>query len=250
MFLEKWYADLVADGDAQVRYGARLRVWPMTIEYSGQLAHGRTRIATLGLRRHPMPVVLGDALHWPAGPDGPAAVWRGASHRSQQLLQDGARAISWDPVVLNGSVLIDGSHRPARGYVERLTLNFAPWHLGLETLKWGRFCGQQHSLVWIEWLGHIPMQLALLDGELETLEAAGRSEVRTQHAALAIGTASEIVSEALGSGALAALGGIRMFAARRFLAGLETKWLAEARLELHGEAADRGFVIYEEVVWP
>ena len=28
-------------------------------------------------------------------------------------------------------------------------MDFAPWHLGLRRLLWGRFCGQLHSMIWI-----------------------------------------------------------------------------------------------------
>ena len=249
MYLEKWYADRVEHGQVEVRYQANLHVGPVTIGYSGRLSEGRTSLSHLGMRRLPMPEILGDSLHWPAGADDPAIVWHGACNRPQQLWQNGDQAISWDPVVLNGEVSVDNRHRPARGYVERLILNLAPWRLGLKTLKWGRFCGCKHSLVWIEWLGRIPMKLSLLDGRTESLQEVGQREIRTEHARLALGKPSKIVSEPLGSGALAALGWIRMFVAPRFLSGIETKWLAEASLELSGETIDYGFTVYEEVVW-
>lgn len=250
MLLEKWYADVVTDGRAQVRYRAKMQIGPITVGYSARVTDSRMRVANLGARRHPMPQIRDGALHWPAGPDGPATIWRGAKHRAHQLLSAGKHQITWDPLVLNGSVVSNGKQTSGSGYAECLTLNLAPWHLGLDTLKWGRFCGQTRSLVWIEWLGRIPKTLALLDGKTDTLQAADRHEIRTDNARLIFGKANEIIAAPLGSGALAALGGIRMLAARRFLAGVETKWLAEARLQIGGEEADSGFVIYEEVVWP
>lgn len=249
MCLEKWYADIVEDGHVEVRYQANLHLGPVTIAYSGRLSEGRTSLTHIGMRRQPMPEILGGVLHWPAGTGDPEIAWHGACSRPQQLWQNGSQAITWDPIVLNGGVAVDGRHRPARGYVERLTLNLAPWHLGLKTLKWGRFCGQKHSLVWIEWLGGIPMKLSLLDGHTESLQEIGQRQIRTERARLELGKPTEIVSEPLGSGALAALGWIRMFVAPRFLSGIETKWLAEASLTLHGETIDQGFTVYEEVVW-
>jgi hypothetical protein len=249
MYLEKWYADMVEDGRVEIRYQANLHVGPVTIGYSGRLSEGRTSLTRIGMRRQPMPEIRGNAVHWPAGTGDPAIAWHGACSQPQQLWQNGNQAVSWDPIVLNGSVAVDGRHSLARGYVERLTLNLAPWRLGLKTLKWGRFCGRKHSLVWIDWIGGIPMKLSLLDGQTEWLEEVGQRQIRTEHARLALGKPTEIVSESLGSGALAALGWIRMFVVPRFLSGIETKWLAEASLELRGEAVDQGFTVYEEVVW-
>ena len=249
MYLEKWYADMVEDGHVEVRYQANLHVGPVTIGYSGRLLEDRTSLAHIGMRRLAMPEILGDALQWPAETGDPEIVWHGARSRPQQLWQNGNQGIFWDPVVLNGGVAVDGRRRPGRGYVERLTLNLAPWRLGLKTLKWGRFCGRKHSLVWIEWFGRIPMKLSLLDGRTELLQEVGQREIRTEHARLALGNPNEIVSEPLGSGALAALGWGRTFVAPRFLSGIETKWLAEASLELRGETVDQGFTVYEKVVW-
>lgn len=249
MYLEKWYADIVEDGQVQVHYLANLQFGPLTLGYSACLGGSRARTTRMGIHRLPTPTLQGNVLRWPVCGNNRALTWRGACLRPQRLWEDGARLLTWEPIVLNGRTFTD-SGLPAHGYVERLTLNFAPWHLGLKRLKWGRFCGQEHSLVWIEWQGAISKKLVLLDGRAETLLTFGRNEIQTESSRLILGKPSEIVSEPLKTGALAGVARCPLFGAQRFLAGIETKWLADSVLALHGEVADRGFSVYEEVVWP
>jgi hypothetical protein len=125
-----------------------------------------------------------------------------------------------------------------------------PWRLGLKTLKWGRFCGREHSLVWIEWCGRIQKKLALLDGHATAWLTVGERAVRTEQARLLIETPHQIVSEPLGVGTLHPFGWLRVFEIAQFLSGVEIKWFAEGMLELDGAEVEQGSVLYEEVVWP
>jgi len=249
MYLEKWYADVVLGGRAKIRYRANLHLGPLVTGYCGSLANGRTSTTRIGMHRLPLPTVAAGKLHWPGDADNEPIVWHSAFSRPRTLWESRGRQITWDPIVLSGNAVTTGQNPCGRGYVERLTLNFAPWDLGLENLKWGRFCGQQHSLVWIEWRGVNPMRLALFDGEVEPLRSADRREIKTANARLAIGSPLELTREPLAQGALRTLGWLRMIATRRFLSGIETKWIAEANLEIRGRLVDRGSVVYEEVQW-
>lgn len=248
MLLEKWYGDFVNNGRPEIRYLANLNFGPVIVGYRGKLGKKRSSTTTFGFHGVDLPSVRDDTLYWPTSADENALVWNGARARPRILWQQAGRVVTWEPIVLNGVVLSERGQQDLRGYVERLTLNFAPWHLGLITLKWGRFCGQKHSLVWIEWLGRIPNRLALLNGDPVQLLAVEQSAVTTESASLAIGIPREIVTEPLNLGALSGLGWIRIFDRLKFLSGLETKWAAGGNLKFNDEQ-DCGSVIYEEVTW-
>ena len=254
MYLEKWYADTISNGHTQILYRANLHLGGATIGYSGILSPTCRSHVSVSLRGTALPTLFDDRICWPATANEPLLIWHNARSRARDLWQHDGRKITWNPLVLNGkSNTGEPHHRAGGGYVERLTMNFAPWHLGLDLLKWGRYCGPKHSLVWIEWCGQFPMRLALLDGVDESLESADRRVIRTRNAQLDIDNPVEITDEPLGTGALRPLSWIRMFAAQRvqrFLAGVETKWVAEATLTTQSGETERGTVIYEEVRWP
>jgi len=249
MFIEKWYADIVDDDAVQIIYRANLHLGPLTMGYRSRLSQGRLSTTNVGIYGTTMPEVIDTVVRWPTEVNEPAIAWRGVASRPKELWRSGNDVITWDPLVLNGGVSVAGCCRSARGYVERLTMNFKPWDLGLKKLKWGRFCGSKHSLVWIEWEGRIPNKLALLDGVAEPLLEASRMSIRTQQVHLAMYEPKEIVSEPIGTGALKALGLLRLFAARQFLSGIETKWIAKGVLSCPGVEEDQGVVVYEEVLW-
>lgn len=197
-----------------------------------------------------MPTIRGESLYWPVDANEPVLIWTDVRDRPRSLWQEGSKLVTLNPVVSNGEVLVDQKGQQMRGYAERLTLNFPPWHLGLQTLKWGRFVGERHGLSWIEWLGRVPMKLAILDGNTVILRSIGKDRVETENARLLIGTPDEIVNESLGAGALKTLGWMRFIDRSGFLLGIEKKWFAEGYLQLNGQNDDRGMVIYEEVIWP
>ncbi|MFZ1493191.1 MAG: hypothetical protein WAU60_07220 [Candidatus Competibacter denitrificans] len=250
MFLEKWYGDFVSNGRAQIWYLANLHFGPLTLGYQGNLGAGRASKTVLDFRGFEMPTVRGESLYWPASIDQTEIIWKGVCRRPQWLWQQGKQAVLWEPVVLNGEMSIVQEQQEVRGYAERLTLNFMPWRLGLKTLKWGRFCGRKHSLVWIEWCGRIQKKLALLDGHATAWLTVGERSVRTEQARLSIETPHQIVSEALGIGALHPFDWLRVFEIAQFLSGVETKWFTEGILELDGAEVEQGSVLYEEVIWP
>jgi hypothetical protein len=148
MHIEKWYADIVDDG-VQIQYRANLQLGPLATGYSSRLSDDCSSTAKVQLRRMAMPAVSGNTDHWPVETNEPAIEWTGIVSREQELWRHGSHVLTWNPLVLNGGVKVAGRHLSKRGYVERLTLNFSPWNLGLKKLKWGRFCGKKHSLVWM-----------------------------------------------------------------------------------------------------
>lgn len=249
MRLEKWYADRESGNEVEIDYLARLQLGPLIVSYSGQVGRSRRSRVRIGRTGPEMPRVENGRLHWRSAQTGVPQAWGHAHQRPITLWQDGRNSVVWNPVVLNANTTGSDLDHSGRGYAEVLTLDIAPWRLGIDRLKWGRFCGERNSLVWIEWEGRIPRKIALLNGEDQVLSEANRAEIRTNGAILRIANLKEIIREPLGTGALKALGPLRMFATGKFLSGVETKWLATAELECDGKEVDHGSVVFEEVIW-
>lgn len=242
--LEKWYGDVFYGGELHIFYRANLTLGPVAIGYRGCLSNERRTVSRISLGGIPMPCVGHDSLIWPEE-DGTNFIWNNAAARPIELWRDRDKTITWDPIVLNGKLV----HNGARGYAERLKMNFAPWRLGLKLLKWGRFCGEHHSLTWIEWRGSFPLRLALLNAQPVTLNEATRNGVRTSSATLHFRSSRALINETIGTGALKGWSLPVGRGARALLRGTETKWLAEANLEIAGLPPDAGHAVFEEVSW-
>jgi hypothetical protein len=251
MRLEKWYADVIRDGNVSVHYRAHLAFGPLRIAYRGELGHDMhhrgTFTSTAGTL---LPRIEGDAdagrvmLATQAG----ALAWRNALSRPIRLWTDGRQHVTWNPVVLNGSVedAVEAV-RHGRGYAEKLVMTIAPWRLGMTRLWWGRFCGDRHSFVWIVWEGRHPLRLALLDGAPVWLDAVTECAVFAAAVRLRLGERRLLVDQTL-AGTLADMP-LPKRVAPLFLSGRERKWFAESDLQRDGRAIDRGEVVCETVDW-
>jgi hypothetical protein len=248
--LDKWYADWVDGERVEVLYRANLTLGPILIGYAGRVTPGGRSERSFVAGGVPLPSCTDGDLHWPAAASGEALCWTGARPCPQVLWQRDRQLLTWDPLVLNGRIIGPGLSPSARGYAERLGLDFGPWRLGLERLLWGRYCGHRHSLVWIVWEGAHAQRLALLDGRRCELLSVAPERVEAGAAVLHLGPRQALVHESMAEGAVRGIPLPRRLAALRFLRGVESKWLAPGRLELDGAAVDAGQVIFEEVVWP
>jgi hypothetical protein len=249
--IEKWYADAVDDTDARIFYRANARLGATQLGYARRFGTDTENRTRLSLGRYALPHVAGDRLHWPIEGGARELIWTRARSQPIELWRDADCAISWDPIVLNGEVS-DASGTFAHGYAERLIMNFAPWRLGLSVLRWGRFCGKRHHLVWIQWYGRVSLQLAVSEGRRTPLARLGKCGVRLMDGTQLDWSLAErrvLVDEAIGTGALRMLGWCVPGSARRFLAGRARKWLTSAALTRRGERRDDGHAIYEEVTW-
>lgn len=244
MIFEKWYGDVFSGGRLQIYYRANLTLGPVVIGYRGCLSNEGRTLSRISLGGIPLPCIEGGALTWPCD-DGTSMVWNNASTRPIELWSDRSKMVTWNPIVLNGNLM----HSGARGYAERLTMSNAPWNLGLKLLKWGRFCSEHNNLTWIEWHGSYPLRLALLNAQPVTLNEATRQEVRTSSATLRFHAPRALISETIGSNVLKGWSLPIGRSARAFLRGYETKWLAEAELEIGGMSPDAGHAVFEEVSW-
>src|SRR5262245_19565399 len=174
MQLEKWYADVVNRGRVSIHYRASLDLGLLELAYRGELDRTRHGTFSVGSAKS-LPRIEGSPARLLLMTDGGALAWRQATSRPICLWSDGQHQVTWNPFVLNGAV--EGATN-GRGYAEQLRMTVAPWRLGIDRLWWGRFCGDQHSLVWIVWEGRHPLRLVLFDGSAANLDDVTEEIVR------------------------------------------------------------------------
>jgi len=134
------------------------------------------------------------------------------------------------------------------GYAEHLELSVEPWHMPIDSLRWGRFVGERSSLVWIDWRGAHDKKLVLFDGKPLASPEIDERAVGGEGVHLDIGEGTTLRSGKLGKTALELVPGLERFP-MRILAVDEHKWTARGTLE-DATGRDEGFVIHEIVRWP
>lgn len=249
VLLEKWYGDYVSGGVAHVHYLANLRMDPMTLGHVGAISSDGQSSGRFVLRPVSPPSAVGGRVVWPLERGGTVA-WSGAQARPIRLFAGIKGEIAWNPWVLNG--LASGERfQNAAGYVECLTMDFGPWHLGLQALRWGRFCGARESLVWIEWQGATSLRLLLLNGRPIGLDRVDGDGVRSlQGHELRFESPRKFVAGPLVQTAFGALPGAVALRAVRFFRGVQERWLCDAQLKLPAGRSDSGCALFEELRWP
>jgi hypothetical protein len=257
--LSKWYLDCVGDdGDALVAYAAEVRWGPVALRYASTLrrrpGQARATVDTT-LRDVPWPESSdGQGVSWEAPQLGIEGRWKAlAQPIDATILESEEGRVQWRCLLPSAwaTVVHAGAPLEGRGYVEQLTLTVPPWRMPIDELRWGRFLGQRHALVWIDWRGPHDRRLAWLDGveaRPVSIEPAG---VTTDAGdVLSIEPGGLMRQGALGRTALAIVPAVDRLLPVRILATDETKWCARGMLEVQGQPPDRGWVVHEVVRWP
>lgn len=266
MQLEKWYGDVVIGDEVRIVYRARLTWGVLRVGYAAEMTpdgHFTHRWLSDGV---PLPHTpdQGQRWVWPTSDThSPALIWTPSAHARDVpelcLWQDPhtANGVWWQPVVCSGAVHGPLWARAGRGYVERLRLTLPPWGLGLRVLRWGRFCGLRHSMVWIEWQGRCPRQWVWVDAVVGHEVTVETHAVHTPNAVVTWTQPRTLMEERLSAGPLHHLSrGIRAIqrdpASKGFFAFLNAtqhKYHAPAVWQGSDGEQEQGHVIYEEVLW-
>lgn len=87
---------------------------------------------------------------------------------SEILFKQNQSKIEWNCIIPKAdfNLEINGKHFSGLGYSEILEMNFVPWKLPISTLKWGRFLSENHTIIWIEWIGKEPLKKVYWNGSL------------------------------------------------------------------------------------
>lgn len=256
--LDKWYLDAVGEsGEVFIGYSATLGWRGLHVSYASTLTGGagepRTRST---VRSEEEPILRNGSLAWTSSALGVKGSWRdgAAPGISRTLYESPEGAVVWNCVLPAARCELAHEGRSLRGpgYAERLSLTLPPWTLPIDTLRWGRFLTEAHSVVWIDWRTKDgpPRTWIFVDGA-EVRGETSEETVSFEGGRLRLPLESRLL---LRAGRLSYLlrnlpfsRSLRTSPLRRALAMHETKWRTRGCLELDGEAPSPGWAIHEIV---
>lgn len=232
--LVKWYLDLITeDGIALVFYAAGLRWGPVRLGYASMLRTGPgvRPLARWTMGRVRWPSHQGDAVHWHDERLRVRGDWLKAAPPIQCTL---AQGIHWHCHMPRAwaAVRADNTDLEGFGYAECLRVTVPPSRLPFQTLRWGRHLSADHSLVWIAWMGAMPLTRVWLDG----VTAPQAMVTDTGLAGLPEGGTLELRSSD------------EVRDRRIPFVGLhEHKWLSRSSIVAAGQVRDEGWTLHEIV---
>ena len=162
------------------------------------------------------------------------------------LLESPDGSVNWQCVMPSADARLRVGDRElhGRGYAEILTMTLPPWKLPIDELRWGRFIGDAHSIVWIDWRGRHPLTLILRDGV--TVEGLVRDdEVTSGDVALSISDSVPIRAATLGE----SLPRVAAVLPGRLGSAKERKWCSRSTVRRGTQVIDRGWVVHEVVTF-
>lgn len=255
--LTKYYLDAVADnGDYFVGYSANLRFKHLSIGYADALhsseLHGFKPGPSFG--HGPEPVWDSKGLTWHHPKLGIEGSWLPlVPPWKTKLLSTAEGHVTWNCIQPGSKVLLKtgaGQIVEALGYCELLTLTIPPWRLGLKELTWGRFVSATQSVVWIDWRGENEIRLVLWNGTPTDLADISENKVTTNDFTISVAPVKTLRQGFFGPNILAKIPKILHLAPTVLLQVHETKQLGHGVLEMPDGHREKGWVIYETIVWP
>ena len=245
--LRKWYLDCVAeDGEVLVAYHAELRWRRLSLRYASVLQLDGARST---LRDCPAPLLAGERISWEAPALHISGTWDALAPAADVELIPGVRWRCLQPRS-RVELRVAGRTLHGLGYAEELELTIPPWRLPIDELRWGRFAGESHGAVWIEWRGPHPLRLTLIDGVRAEAIRIAEDGVRAGGAELRLTEPRVLRSGRIGETALSIIPDLQKLFPGRIVGLEETKWRARGTLEGPGAEVGQGWAIHEVVRWP
>ena len=254
--LEKYYLDLVtAEGHYFIGYSARLHLAGISFNYNAAL-HDPSMV---GVNAGPnwssrdAPVADDTVLTWRSPRLGFDGEWRPLVPSENLVLHEtGNGFVEWNCQQPSAQVQLStapGTTYRGLGYVEFLRLTIPPWHLGLQTLLWGRFVSEDHSVVWIEWQGRHALTVLICNGARVANAKIAGNDVKCDDFELSLEPAATIRMGPIGEALTSKIPSVLRSAPVEFLRGREQKYLSRGRLRFVDGTENSGWVIHERVSW-
>lgn len=257
-FIRKWYAD-VADattGNLAICYHSDVRWRGLKLRFFNLLhfAGRATLRSTTSFRRRPAVAFDGAtrlSLH--------GADLAGEWHTEQpaireRLLETPAGYVQWDCWLPAARAEVAAPLLPhplcGLGYAECLTVTIQPWQLPIDTLRWGRFRAEGHSVVWIQWRGPVPHTLVWHNGRRHPdADIADDALCFGAHRLLLADRAPLRAGPLIGT-VFRRSPWLRALFPLRILRLDECKWQTRATLLADGQPVATGWAVHERVEWP
>jgi hypothetical protein len=254
--LEKYYADLVtAEGEYFIGYSALLSWATIKINYRATLHHPSLSGVSAGpsLSAGNSPVADDHSVTWRSPKLGFDGQWQQLASSERQVLHETEEgAVQWECLQPSARVQLttaSGATYRGLGYVELLTMTIPPWRLGLQTLLWGRFVSENHSVVWVEWQGKYNLILLICDGRKAMNPQISDFIVRCDEFELSLEHVETIRDDSIEKTLVSKIPSILRVAPFEFLGGKEQKIVSRGRLTFPDGSEHSGWVIHERVTW-
>lgn len=176
--------------------------------------------------------------------------WAGPANDIRATLSDAPMGIEWRCARPAAAVLLQlpgGRRLEGRGYAEYLSVDTDTFtHLPFRCIRWGRFIGGSHHVIWIDWTGETPRRWVWADGV-----PVRATDVSEDVVVWPCGRVDIDAGITLRDGPISDPIGLRVgrWLPRRFVGATETKWAGQARLT-RPDGVTHGRVIHEIVTWP
>ncbi len=147
--IDKVYGDVVAeDGRYAILYFVNVGLGPVTLT-GGQLVSNHFPCAGIRLRLHrarklPLPDSTGRLRLG-------TSEWAPNCAAIERTFSDAGHAFRWRCLCPGGVTVIrhGDSSLAGHGYLEHLSFTLPPWEFTLGELRWGRWLGENDSIVWV-----------------------------------------------------------------------------------------------------
>jgi hypothetical protein len=259
--LEKWYLDLVSEnGDVFIFYQAKLRWRSVYLYYKSKILLSQTgeqKVATRFLNVK-MPQQKNEIIEW-------SDSWlqlNGSWHALQssihaQIVQSNEGGLQWNCHQPSSFVelTIEGKQYKGLGYAEQLFLTMLPWHISMDSLRWGRYVTKDDSIVWIELRGKEQKSFAWYNGQqVQSVDVSeNRVLLPSLKLSLEFNDTKIIRSHKSIANAVKRIAkyipGFTRLVPLKFLMADETKWLSKGLLIKDTNLISKGWVIHELVTF-
>lgn len=250
--LSKWYADVISlDGACYILYVAHLGWKRLNIGYTNvvHISQEGKVTSTIWLQRklqiNHQPnelIITGNKLN---------GSWSKRHPSINQLLFASAKGdIAWNCEFPLAEVRLTNNQYEIKGYgyAELLEMTLKPWQFGIDELYWGRFLGQQISIIWIEWKGPNPQQWLYCNGRAISSFQLTDTGLYFENNELQFIEPKPIRKGTLINTVFQSYKWLRALFPIKILLTNEQKWISKAMFSNDGQPLE-GWSIYEKVVW-
>lgn len=175
--LTKWFLDFIGpSGEVMIFYSARLRWLIWEVQYASWLHYdpnvGVTVQSKLSNVNSPNLDPNTKKIEWNDDDFKVKGIWQSESKSIQsRLYESKKRYLDWNCYQPKSKVELwlknPDRHLLGRGYAEELVMIIPPWRLPMDELRWGHYCDDDNSVVWIQMKAERDTKWLWFNGEFE-----------------------------------------------------------------------------------
>jgi hypothetical protein len=254
--LEKLYLDCIDDhGNCFIIYWAKAKFFFLRFVYSGLIfcdAEGSTKEKST-IRKSQKPLING-TIHFTNKFLKTDVV---LNKTDDAIVRSLHKDIENNEIIWNchhpkalAEITYNGNSYKGLGYSETLFSAIKPWNLPIDELRWGRFLSDSFTLIWINWVGKVPINQIFLNG-IEFNDAIfendkiifGGGTYQLKFSDI------QIIRQGKLSGLFIKMTFLKMFLNSRILNTFEIKYKAMTDFSKSSVFLSKGWSLFEVVTW-